>query len=186
MYLQTNQRRLLSSLNPLFFIGAVLLLVLVRTAALEVLPSLVHHWDVLLPFVVFFGQRRTIPEGLILSLFSSHLYSLSSAAPIGVFTSVYLVIFLIARLLTHVIYSSTGPTVFIMMFFLGLLSRVLLYLVANAFGHTWEFFTWDNLNLLGLAFNGLLGWWVYVGLEWLDRLTFKTPPVKIEFSGGGL
>jgi hypothetical protein len=48
-----------------------------------VMPRMVLTADLLMPFMVFFAQRRSTWEGFILALFCSHLYSLSSSAPIA-------------------------------------------------------------------------------------------------------
>ena len=185
-FLQPNQKRLLSSLNPVFFVGAVFVLILVRTTAEPVLPALIHQWDVLLPFSIYFGQRRTLPEGLILTLFTSHLYSLCSAAPIGVFTSQYLVLFVVARLLSYAIYANTWFSILLLMQSLAVLSRIVLTLVSAAFGHGWGLFVSGNFIWWSLLFNAGAGYVVYSWLESLDRLTYKAPRSSIELSDTGL
>lgn len=185
-FLQPSQKRLLSSLNPIFFIVAVFALLLLRTSWTPLLPNFMQQWDVLLPFVVFFGQRRSIPEGLILSLFTSHLYSLCSAAPIGVFTSHYLTLFVIARLLSYVIYANTWFSILLLMFALSLLSRVVLTVVATAFGHGWPVLSMETFSVWGLMFNGLMGYVIYGALGGMDRMTYKAPRISIELAGDSL
>jgi len=185
-FLQPSQRKLLSSLNPLFFILAVFGLILVKTAWYPVAPHFVQKWDLLLPFIVFFGQRRALPEGIILSLFSAHLFSLSSGAPLGVFTTAYLVIFAVARLISYVAYATTLASILLLMIGLSALSRVILPLIAQFFHESWPLLSLHNLVWWSILLNGLAGWAIYVVLVWVDRLTNKVSRNSIEFSGDHL
>lgn len=185
-FLPPSQRRLLNSLNPLFFILAVFFLILVKTAFYPFAPTWVQRWDLLLPFVVFFGQRRPLPEGIILSLFSSHIYSLCSSAPLGVFTTTYLLIFAAARLISYVAFASTSLSILLLMIGLSLCSRIILPLVAQFFHVGWPVLSFDNLVLWSILLNGIGGWAIYIGLEGLDLLTHKAPRNSIELSGDSL
>lgn len=183
--LQPSQIRLLNSLNPLFVSGFVLFSILIRTTCEPWAPQWVRQWDLLLPFIVYFGQRRSLAEGLILALFTSHLYSLSSAAPIGLFTTAYLGIFVVARLLSYVIYANTWLSVLWLITALSVLARVLLTVVATAFGHGWPLLSFDNFVWWGLLFNGLAGSFYYVLIETIDRMTFKVPRINLEMAETG-
>lgn len=185
-YLQPNQKRLLSSLNPLFFILAVFGLILAKTACYPLAPHFVQKWDLLLPFVVFFGQRRGLAEGIILSLFSAHLFSLSSGAPLGVYTTAYLAIFAVARLISYVVYAQTLVSILLLMIGLSLLSRVILPLVAGFFHDAWPILSFSNLVWWSIFLNGVAGWAIYVVLVLIDRLTNKVARNSIEFSGDSL
>ena len=185
-FLQPSQKRLLSSLNPLFLALAVFAGILLRTSFLPLLPNWLTGWDVLLPFMVYFGQRRALGEGLILSLFTSHLYSLCSSAPIGVFTSHYLVVFLLARLLSFVIYANTWFSVLLVVFVLTIAARFSLTIVAYFFGHAWPLFSGANFSWWGLLFNSVVGFAVFEMLGQLDRLTYKVPRTSIELGEGSL
>ena len=185
-FLPPSQRRLLNSLNPLFFVLAVFGLILFKTAVYPVAPNFVRRWDLLLPFVVFFGQRRSLPEGIILSLFSSHIYSLSSAAPLGVFTTTYLLIFSAARLISYVVYAGTSGSILLLMIGLSLLSRILMPLVAQFFHPGWPVLSFDNLTWWSILLNGVAGWIVYLVLEGMDLLTHKVPRNNIELAGDHL
>lgn len=185
LFVQPSHRRLLNSLNPIFFVLVVLVFIVLRTT-LHPIAGFVKYWDLLLPFAIYFGQRRTLTEGLILSLFTSHLISLSSSAPVGVFTAYYLAIFLCARLLSLVFFAHIWYSILLLLFALSLLSRVMLTVVASSFGHGWPMFSFANWSFWGLMLNTLAGYLVYRGLEQLDRLTHKTPPARIELTEGEL
>ena len=185
-FLQPSQKRLLSSLNPVFMVLFVFGLMLLRTAWEPILPGFYRRWDVLLPFMVYFGQRRSLPEGLILALFTSHLYSLCSAAPIGVFTTHYLILFSVARLFSYVIYANTWFSILVLMFSLAILSRIILTLVATAFGHGWPLFAPGNFVWWGPFLNSVAGYIIYRMVEMLDRVTYKVPRINIELSESGI
>src|SRR5690606_3721385 len=102
-----------------------------------VMPSVFRHWDVLLPFIVYFGQRRSVAEGLTLSILTAHLYSLSSVAPVGVFVLHYLSLFIVARVLSYVIYANQWVTILMLMLSLSLLARIVNIPIASLFGHSW-------------------------------------------------
>ena len=132
--------------------------------------------------MVYFGQRRTFGEGLVLSLFTSHLYSLCSSAPIGVFATYYLILFIGARLLTYVIYANTWLSVFVLLLSLSFLSRFLMILVSTSFGHGWPWWSTANLSLLYPLVNAVLGIAMFRLLEEVDRITFKLPRLSIELA----
>jgi len=161
---------------------AVFILILIRTTAESLLPRFMHQWDILLPFAIYFGQRRTLPEGLILTLFTSHLYSLSSIAPIGVFATHYLILFVVARLLSYAIYANTWFSILLLMFSLALLSRLSITLVSMSFGHGWPLFSGKNFVWWSLLFNAVAGYVTYSMLEVLDSITYKSTRSTIEMS----
>jgi hypothetical protein len=136
--------------------------------------------DLLLPIVVYLGQRRSLPEGLILTLFCSHLYSLSSAAPIGVFATHYLLLFILSRLLSYVAFVTRWYSVMVMMIGICFLSRVFLTIIAAAWGHNISLFHYFSSILWALVVNSFLGVIVYYCLTLLDRMTYKAPRMSIE------
>ncbi len=161
---------------------AVVFFILLRTSADGLFPRWFRHWDLLLPFIIYFGQRRSLTEGLILSLFVSHLYSLGSSAPIGVFATHYLCIFVLVRMLSYGIYADTWLSVFLMLLGLSVVSRIVLPLVAKSFGQGWPILTWSNLSIVGFLVNSCLGLLAYMSLVLLDKISFKAPQTSIELS----
>ena len=157
-------------------------LILFRSTTQHWFPHLVRQWDLLLPFVIYFGQRRGLIEGLILSLFTSHLYSLSSVAPVGVFATVYLVLFVIARLLSTIIYANRLMSIAVLIGALFVLERMVLTGVAFFFGHGWPLFSMDNFVWWSIFFNASVGSIFYLATSGVDRLTFKVPPINIELA----
>ena len=179
-FLQPGQKRLITSFNPVFVGLFVLVLILIRTTSEPVIPAVLRQWDLLLPAIIYVGQRRGLFEGLLLVLFLSHLYSLCSAAPIGVFVVHYLLIFALARLLIYVIYANNWLSVSGLILFLSFISRILLPIVAKAFGHSWSIVSFQNFVWWSLLINTFVGFIVYAFLGTLDRLTYKAPPSNIE------
>jgi hypothetical protein len=181
-FLESGQKRVLTTLNPLFLGLFVMALILFRTTAEPTMPEVFRRWDSLLAVMIYCGQRRGMKEGLLLVLFLTHLFSLSSVAPIGVFAIYYLIIFLAARLLSYAIYAETGISVLWMLAAFSLLSRIILPLVAAAFDHGWPIFGLENWRFLSLIFNTIVGLVVYWLLSILDTITFKAPPSNIEMN----
>ncbi len=157
-------------------------LILFRTTAEPTMPDVFRRWDFLLPVMIYIGQRRGMKEGLLLVLFISHIFSISSAAPIGVFAVYYLIIFVAARLLSYGIYADTWLSVLWMLTGFTILSRFVLPGVASAFGHGWPVFSWANWGFLSIVFTTWVGMGVYWLLGVLDRMTFKAPPSNIEMN----
>ncbi|MCB0405138.1 MAG: hypothetical protein KDD51_10155 [Bdellovibrionales bacterium] len=184
-FLQPNQKKFLESVNPILVTIFFYLLLVGRTNIEYVFPDVFRHWDILLPFIVYFGQRRSVAEGLTLSILTSHLYSLSSIAPIGVFVLHYLSLFIIARVLSYVIYANEGFTILMLLFALSLLARIINLPIASLFGHSWGSNGIGAFGM-GLLLNTVLGFFVYLSLSLLDRMTFKTPTINIEMAGDSL
>lgn len=181
-FLSKNQKKFLSNLNPFLLLILIFCLTLLRTTGEPMLPNLVGQWDILLPFVVYFGQRRSLVEGVTLTILASHMYSLCSSAPIGVFIVHYLLIYVMARALSSIIYANqTGP-ILLLLFGLSVLGRVSFSFIAQAFGENWGVF-WQGFSLLSnLVLNCLLGFVVYVGIRKVDKLTYKVATVRLRLS----
>lgn len=185
-FLQANQKRLLNSLNPLVMVGFVFVLIMVRTTGDAIVPKLFRSWEILLPFVVYLGQRRSLPEGLILTLFAGHLFSLSSAAPIGLFAIHYLIIFILARLLSYVTFVSRWYAVVVLLFALGFVAHFTLTVISAFFGHGWPVFREFGQALARCFLNAIFGLGIYSFLSLLDKFTFKAPRINIELAEGEL
>lgn len=178
-FLQGNQKKLLTNLNPLFLTFFVLILILFKTTAEACVPSLFTGWDLLLPIVIYLGQRRAIWEGILIVLFNSHLYSLNSSAPIGLFVCYYLGFFFFARLVAYIVYAQTPISVFTLLFLVTILARFVLPLISQSFDQSIFILSWANWNLWNLILNSVLGFFIYLVLGQLDRLTLKVPPRSI-------
>lgn len=165
-------------------IGFFLTLTLVRTTLFWVAPSVLGNWDILLPFMIYFGQRRPLFEGLLLWFILAHLYTLQSVGPVGVFAIYYLIFFVLARLISEAFYAHTGLSILILIFLLSILSRFVLPGVASLFDCGWKVFAWSNFHPALLMTNTVLGWLCYLSLEGVDKVTFKDARQDVEFSEG--
>jgi hypothetical protein len=165
-------------------IGLFFLFALLRTTVFWLAPGMLGRWDILLPFMIYFGQRRPLFEGLLMWFVLSHLYTLQSVAPVGVFVIYYLVIFAVARLISEAFYANTGLSILVLIFILSVVSRFILPAVAGSFESGWRVFTWSNLHPAIFLTNTLLGWFSYLLLEVLDKVTFKVARQDVELSEG--
>lgn len=186
LFLQPSQKQFLSTINPLVMVLLVACGITLRTTVDPFIPIFSGLWDVLFAWVVYVGQRRSFFEGGVLVLFAGHLYSLSTSAPFGVYLIYYVILFLVARLLTYVIYANRGLSIFGLLLALSLLSRGVLWLVASLFGH--RLYAVSHLtDLLGYAvFNSCIGLGIYSLVGFVDRITFKVLRVNIEMVEGDL
>lgn len=186
LFLQPNQKRFLSTINPLLMVAVVMLAITLRTTVDPWIPLFSRRWDVLLAWVVYMGQRRTLVEGGVLTLLASHLYSLASSAPFGVFLIYYVVLFFVARLATYVIYANRWHSIFGLLLALSLCSRIILWIIAFSFGHPLYALTKPSELIGYVFFNAFMGVIIYSFVGIADRLTFKVPRINIEMAEGEL
>ena len=186
MYFQPEQKRFLSSFNPVLLGFFAFLLIVFRSTSEGILPYVFRQWDVLFPFAIYFGQRRSWVEGILMMLLLSHYYSLASSAPFGVFSFYYLIFFVIARLLSVVIYASSWFSILGLMFVMAVLGRLVLPIIAGGFGHAWPVLALRNWSLMGIFLNTFLGLLLYWSLGIIDKLTYKAPRINIELGEDSL
>lgn len=160
-------------------------MIVVRNGLMPFSPNLVRRWDILLPFLAYFGQHRTAVEGVILALFSGHLFSLCSGAPMGVFASYSLILLVVTRAVTYGVYAGTGISVFLFLAVLSLVSRATVAILSRLFGRGWEFWSIQNFNPLDILFNAMFAWIVYQALVLLDNLTFRAGG-RMDYQGSGV
>lgn len=185
-FLQSNQKKLLTNLNPFFLTLFVLVLILFKTTAEGIVPSVFTGWDILLPVAIYIGQRRSMWEGLLLLLFNGHLYSLNSSAPVGMFVIYYLVFFIFAQIVAYIFYAQTPISVVCLLFLVTILSRICLPLCAQGFDQVISVFSLANWSFWNLILNTFLGFFVYLFLGILDRITLKVPPRSITLGDSSL
>ena len=182
--LQTDQKKTIRSLNPFFMIGLFFLFLLIRTSSASVLPGFLLRWDFLLPFVIYFGQRRPLFEGLLLCFIMSHWYSLESAAPIGCLVIFYLLIYLLSRILSETVFAADSFQILALLFSLGLLSRFILPWISHFFGAGWDVFSWRNLNLFFLISDLLLNFGTFYLLLGVDKVSAKEARPILDLNEG--
>ena len=161
-------------------VGFFVFLMLLKTTAFWLAPNFFSHWDLLLPFMVYFGQRRPVFEGLLLWFILAHIYTLQSSAPIGVFVIYYLIFFALARLLSEAFYASSSLSVLGLMAILAFLSRIILPVIGDSFQSGWPIMSWRNLHIGFLVYNTFAGWFCYLIIAGLDKITFKAARQNIE------
>lgn len=182
--LQTEQQKTIRSLNPLIMLGIFASFLLIRTSCANLLPQVVLGWDFVLPFMIYFGQRRPLFEGLLLWFLMSHWFSLESMAPLGVWVIFYLLLFVVARLLSEVIYAADFFQIIILVAVLVLASRLVLPWIAHFFNAGWEVFSWRNLNPFFFITDTTLSCLGFLVLSGIDRLTAKESRTVMELNGG--
>ena len=185
-YLQPQQKKLLSSFNPIIVVSVVGIALVFKSSVATFISSNFKLWELLLPFLIYWGQRRGLTEGIILTLFCSHLVSISSGAPIGIYACVSFIIYLGARLVSLALYAETWATILALVSLFSFLLRFVMAGVGFFFGYTrisdWWSLPWGNY----LMINAILGLSTFYFLQILDKITFKMTPSEIEISGEAL
>lgn len=164
-------------------LASYVLLMLLFSAMKPILPGFCQRWDVLLPFALYFGQRRSFAEGICLTVVAAHSYTLVSSAHFGLHMIHYLFYFSIARLASYVLYANRWYSIAGLVFLSAIMSRITLPLLASAFGHGWPVLSGWNLDLSVILSQPFYGYVVYRYCVTMDAITFKLPPAKIELRG---
>jgi len=162
------------------FLGGLL----IRTSCISLLPTFLIRWDFLLPFMIYFGQRRPLFEGLLLWFIMSHWYSLESSAPIGSLVIFYLSIYVISRLLSETVFAADAIQVFTLFFIMMVFSRLTLPWVTSFFGAGWKIFSWRNLNPIWFATDFILNCSTFYFLMGVDKLTAKEARPVLDLNEG--
>lgn len=162
------------------------MLLIVRASLLAAFPSFFQFFDILIPFTVYMGQRRSLWEGAGLSLGFGYLFSLFSVAPQGFYMMVSFGIFLVVRFFSLAFYAHTRWSIAVLLTLSLLLSRVFVYLIAIAMdiplpkSMFLECLSWNFLWGIGLSYL------IFSVLRRLDEKTFKIPRINIEVAEGSL
>ena len=174
----------LKSLNILLMGAVVVGLLVVKSTLMPILePSLAAFIEPLWVVFLYLGEKRNLLEGLLMTLFFSHLLSLQSGAPVGVFLVCALIVFGIGRSGGRWVHFEAANT-FIGWVVFALLAAKLGQWVASwiLFGHVawigsvWDFFLWLGLNIA----------WAYGGWHLLlavDRLTHRAKALRVPLEG---
>jgi len=182
--LQTEQKKTIRSLNPLFMVGLFFLFLLLRTSCGALLPTMILKWDFLLPFMIYFGQRRPFFEGLLLWFIMSHWFSLESSAPMGTWVMFYLIIYVLSRLLSEVFFAVDSLQIFALLFIMLLASKFLLPWTSHFFGARWAVFSWNNLHPGFFMTDLFLSWITFLSLITVDVLTAKEARPILDLNEG--
>jgi hypothetical protein len=152
----------------------------VKTTFDPIFPNAFRYWDVLLSPIIYFGQKRNLAEGLILTFLAAHIYSLCSMAPIGVFVFYYVIIMFVSRGVSSFFDASDWFTILPLLFSFSILSRVAISLLSDFFEYPVGFFSLGWYLPLYILMNTFMGFLTYLFLTWLDVVTEKAARNPIE------
>lgn len=135
--------------------------------------------DILLLLVIWMAFKRPLIEGGVLILVFSEIAEVHSSGTRGIFYVGYMSIFLLIRFLNRLLIfqnfqSLIGVTLFSSILW-KIISLLLLYFLSygdNQWRHTLA------LLLPGALMQGILGIWVFRGLERFDWVTLKDPRAR--------
>lgn len=130
--------------------------------------------DIVLLVVLWCALRRHFLEGGILTLILATLTELHSASPRGLYMITYMAIYLLVRLAARLLvipdFRSYQLVTIVASIVAKLFSLGIVYLLGISVGK------WDHLlrfMIPGAFANGLIGQWVFKGLNYFDQKTFK-------------
>lgn len=156
-------------------------LILLTLIGIAIQSSLFSFWifhyiqpDVALLVIVWVALRRDFTEGGMITLIIGNICEIHSASPQGYFMIIYMMIYLAVRGASHVLViphlSSYVLVGLIATFFSKIIGIAILGLLGTST------LLWQHILLFvvpGTLINGLVGHWVFQGLEKFDWVTFK-------------
>lgn len=83
-----------------FYLILGIILVGLQTTVLSELPDIIHFYDILIPFVIYFSLFRGFPAGLSVVLVIGFFMDMVSGAPNGVYMATFMLVFLMFRNIT--------------------------------------------------------------------------------------
>lgn len=81
----------------LSYVFVLMLLVVLQTCAIASLPAIFRFYDLLVPFAVYLAIYKPLRVGLPILLAAGMIMDMMSAAPIGIYLTTYLWLFLALR-----------------------------------------------------------------------------------------
>ncbi len=81
----------------LFYLGICIFFVAIQTTLLPLLPTVFTFFDLMIPLVVYFSLYRRFLEGLPILIIAGIVMDMLSGAPIGVYLTTYIWIFVFFR-----------------------------------------------------------------------------------------
>ncbi len=145
----------------LFYLFLVVLLVLMQTCILPYLPAIFRFYDFLVPFAVYLSLYHTLGEGLPVLLIAGLTMDMLSGAPIGIYLTTYLWVFVAFRPVPRWV-KVKDHFLFSLLSVLGVLFENLIFVIAILLGPHRLFFTAQSLQTIVLQL-----FWAFVTAPFL-------------------
>lgn len=131
----------------LFYLVLVVFLVILQTSILPYLPVVGRFYDFLIPFIVYLSLYKPLGDGLPVLAAGGLAMDMLSGAPIGIYLTTYLWIFIACRGAPRWI-SIREHLLFSLLVVLGVLFENILFSVAVLSAETPRFFTAHSLRII--------------------------------------
>ncbi len=167
-------RIFLRILNAPILILLCIIGVALQTSLFRFYPLNYLQPDIILLGVIWFSIYRNFTEGGCLTLILADIAEIHSSTPQGVFLICYIAVNLLVRALSHWLVMRDLTSIVILTLGMSIFWKLSCLFVLYLFGlgpNQWKHTA--ALLLPGSIMAGVLSIWVYRGLEWFDRITYK-------------
>lgn len=121
----------------LFFL-LIMLCAVIQTTLTVLLPAPLRP-DLLLALVILAGLYMTPAVGSVYALGIGYLQDLLTLSIVGLFMLERVIIYILGNRLSHEFYAKSAPAQFVIIFLLGLVDAVLLFILTSIFGQDAHF-----------------------------------------------
>ncbi len=129
-----------------YFIFAVFL-VIIQTSIISYMPAALRFYDFMVPFAVYLSLYRPLRDGLPVLLAAGFVMDMLSGAPIGVYLTTYLWVFLSFRRVVRWV-GLKDHLLFSLLTVLGIGFQNLIFAVAVIFGSPQGFFILESIRVI--------------------------------------
>ncbi|MFP4158727.1 MAG: hypothetical protein ACLFQ9_03335 [Desulfobacterales bacterium] len=133
----------------LFYLITVVFLVIVQTSIIPYMPGILKFYDFLVPFVVYLSLYKPLSHGLPVLAAAGLVMDMLSGAPIGIYLTTYLWVFLAFRRVARWV-GIKDHLLFSLLAVLGVVFENLIFSVVLISSSPRVFFTLDSLELIFL------------------------------------
>ncbi|MFW6082107.1 MAG: hypothetical protein ACOC7W_09340 [Desulfosalsimonas sp.] len=131
----------------LYYLVTAVFLVIVQTSIIPHLPGILKFYDFLVPLAVYFSLYKPISHGLPVLVAAGLVMDMLSGAPIGIYLTTYLWVFLAFRRVARWV-GIKDHLLFSLLTVLGVFFENLIFAVAVVSGQPRGFFALDSLELI--------------------------------------
>lgn len=129
-----------------YLIFAVLL-VIIQTSIIPYMPAVLKFYDFLVPLAVYFSLYKPVRQGLPVLIAGGIIMDMLSAAPIGIYLTTYLWVFLAFRPIARWV-GIKDHLLFSMLAVIGILFENFIFAIAVIFDYSQGFFTVETLQVV--------------------------------------
>ncbi|MFW6297283.1 MAG: hypothetical protein ACOC03_02165 [Desulfosalsimonas sp.] len=131
----------------LFYLIIVIFLVIAQTSIIPYMPASLRFYDFLVPFAVYLSLYKPLGEGLPVMIAAGLVMDMFSGAPIGVYLTTYLWVFLAFRRVARWV-GMKQHLLFSLLTVFGVLFQNFIFAIAVFSGSSQGFFSLQSLQVI--------------------------------------